>query len=166
LSLIQSPAKAQEFRTLPAPLQGRATAAAEEEPKTDTRALRGKVEGTVLVVDDRGFRCARSLSACCATSATASVRPRIGEEAITILRTSSLPIDAMLMDVYMPSFPVATPSSSCAPCGIDVPVIVCSGFMVEAAEFNALSQAAAGLVDVVQKPYSMETLASVIGKAV
>jgi CheY-like chemotaxis protein len=89
-----------------------------------------------------------------------------GEEAITILRTSSLPIDAMLMDVYMPKLSGRDTFKQLRALGIDIPVIVCSGFMVEAAEFNALSQGRHGLVDVIQKPYSMETLASVIGKAV
>jgi CheY-like chemotaxis protein len=137
----------------------------EEKPKTDTRALRGKVEGTVLVVDDEAP--VRSI----AVSMLRYLGYRVieaedGEEAITILRTSSLPIDAMLMDVYMPKLSGRDTFKQLRALGIDIPVIVCSGFMVEAAEFNALSQGRHGLVDVIQKPYSMETLASVIGKAV
>lgn len=137
----------------------------EEKPKTDTRALRGKTEGTVLVVDDEAP--VRSI----AVSMLRYLGYRVieaedGEEALAILRTTSLPVDAVLMDVYMPKLSGRDTFKQLRTLGIDVPVIVCSGFMVEAAEFNALSQGRHGLVDVIQKPYSMETLASVIGKAV
>lgn len=137
----------------------------EEKPKTDTRALRGKVEGTILVVDDEAP--VRSI----AVSMLRYLGYRVieaedGEEAIHILRTSSLPVDAMLMDVYMPKLSGRDTFKQLRSLGINVPVIVCSGFMVEPDEFNALSQGRHGLVDVIQKPYSMEALASVIGKAV
>lgn len=137
----------------------------EEKPKTDTRALRGKVEGTVLVVDDEAP--VRSI----AVSMLRYLGYRVieaedGEEAITILKTTSVPIDAMLMDVYMPKISGRDTFKQMRALGIDVPVIVCSGFMVEADEFNALSAGRHGFVDVIQKPYSMETLANVIGKAV
>lgn len=137
----------------------------EEKPKTDTRALRGKVEGTILVVDDEAP--VRSI----AVSMLRYLGYRVieaedGEEAIHILRTSSLPVDAMLMDVYMPKLSGRDTFKQLRSLGIGVPVIVCSGFMVEPDEFKSLSQGRHGLVDVIQKPYSMEALASVIGKAV
>jgi len=159
------PGKGTEFRVFLPRCKAVPPPPPEEKPKTDTRALRGKVEGTVLVVDDEAP--VRSI----AVSMLRYLGYRVieaedGEEAITILRTSSLPIDAMLMDVYMPKLSGRDTFKQLRALGIDIPVIVCSGFMVEAAEFNALSQGRHGLVDVIQKPYSMETLASVIGKAV
>ena len=159
------PGKGTEFRVFLPRCKAVPVPPPEEKPKADTRTLRGKVEGTVLVVDDEAP--VRSI----AVSMLRYLGYRVieaedGEEAINILRTSSLPIDAMLMDVYMPKLSGRDTFKQLRALGIDIPVIVCSGFMVEAAEFNALSQGRHGLMDVIQKPYSMETLASVIGQAV
>jgi len=47
-----------------------------------------------------------------------------------------------------------------------MPVIVCSGFMVEADDFRNSSLKNAGAVSVIQKPYSMDTLARAVAGAV
>jgi CheY-like chemotaxis protein len=154
-----------EFRIFLPRCKVQAAAKPVEKPKADTRLLRGKTEGTVLVVDDEApvrsiaVSMLRYLGYCV-------IEAEDGEEAINVLRTSSIPVDAVLMDVYMPKLSGRDTFKQLRALGINVPVIVCSGFMVEASEFNALSQGRHGLVDVIQKPYSMETLASVIGKAV
>jgi two-component system, cell cycle sensor histidine kinase and response regulator CckA len=50
--------------------------------------------------------------------------------------------------------------------GCQTPVIVCSGFSVEQDEFANLSGGRNGPIEVIQKPYSMDRLASAIARAV
>lgn len=157
--------KGSEFRILLPRCKAPVVLNAVEKPKADTRALRGKTEGTILVVDDEAP--VRSI----AVSMLRYLGYRVieaedGEEALTLLRTTSMPVDAVLMDVYMPKLSGRDTFKQLRGLGIQVPVIVCSGFMVEVAEFDALTPGRHAMVDVIQKPYSMETLASVIGKAV
>ena len=72
-----------------------------------------------------------------------------GEDALDILRNATLPVDAVLMDVYTPKLSGHDTFKQLRALGINVPVIVCSGFMVEASEFNAMTPGHHGPVDVI-----------------
>ena len=71
-----------------------------------------------------------------------------------------------MMDVYMPKLSGRDTFKQIRSLGIDVPVIVCSGFMIDAEEFTSLCTSQQGPVEVIQKPYSMESLARVVRKAI
>lgn len=126
---------------------------------------RGSAEGTVLIVDDEAP--VRSIAVnMLKYLGYRVIEAQDGEEALRILQTSTAPIDAMMMDVYMPKLSGRDTFKQMRAQGIDIPVVVCSGFMVERDEFNALGQGRHGPVEIIQKPYSMESLARVIHQAV
>jgi two-component system, cell cycle sensor histidine kinase and response regulator CckA len=139
------------------------------EPKRDAkpanRLARNSAEGTVLVVDDEAP--VRSI----AVNMLKYLGYRVleasdGEEAIHQLQLAAVPIDAVMMDVYMPKLSGRDTYRKMRALGIRVPVIVCSGFMVEADEFTALADGRHAPVQVIQKPYSMDTLAKTVAKAI
>lgn len=134
-------------------------------PLRQTPLTRGSAAGTVLIVDDEAP--VRSIAVnMLRYLGYRVIEAQDGEEALRILQTSTAPIDAMMMDVYMPKLSGRDTFKQMRAMGIDIPVVVCSGFMVERDEFNALSQGRNGPVEVIQKPYSMESLARVIDQAV
>ena len=129
------------------------------------KIARGTAEGTVLVVDDEAP--VRSIAVnMLKYLGYRVIEAQDGEEALRVLQTSTAPIDAMMMDVYMPKLSGRDTFKQMRALGIEVPVVVCSGFMVERDEFSALSAGRNGPVEVIQKPYSMEALARVINQAV
>lgn len=137
-----------------------------EAPAPRQAALtRGSADGTVLIVDDEAP--VRSIAVnMLKYLGYRVIEAQDGEEALRILQTSTAPIDAMMMDVYMPKLSGRDTFKQMRALGINIPVVVCSGFMVERDEFNSLSQGRVGPVEVIQKPYSMESLAKVIDHAV
>jgi len=157
--------KGTEFRIFLAREHEPAVKPAQIETVEKIKPARGAAEGTILVVDDEAP--VRSIAVNMLKYLGYNViEAQDGEEALHILQTSLKPIDAMMMDVYMPKLSGRDTFKQLRALGIDVPVIVCSGFMIEAEEFNALGQGRHGPVEVIQKPYSMESLARVVGKAV
>ena len=126
---------------------------------------RGGAEGTILVVDDEAP--VRSIAVNMLKYLGYKViEAGDGQEAIDILRSYPTPIDAMMMDVYMPKLSGRDTFKQIRNLGIDIPVVVCSGFAVEADEFTSLIQGRHGKIEVIQKPYSMEALAKIIARAV
>ncbi len=126
---------------------------------------RGGAEGTILVVDDEAP--VRSIAVNMLKYLGYKViEAGDGEEAIHILRTSDATIDAVMMDVYMPKLSGRDTFKQIRDLGMNIPVVVCSGFAVEATEFTSLIQGRHGTIEVIQKPYSMEALARIIAKAV
>ena len=89
-----------------------------------------------------------------------------GQEAIEILRAATQPIDALMLDMYMPKMSGRDTFKQIRKLEIDVPVVVCSGFAVEPGEFTSLINERHGEIEVIQKPYSMEALARVVAKTV
>jgi len=139
-------------------------------PESDSRDLakvmdRGGAEGTILVVDDEAP--VRSIAVNMLKYLGYNViEAGDGQEALDILRSTSTPIDTVMMDVYMPKLSGRDTFKQIRNLGIEIPVVVCSGFAVERDEFTSLIQGRHGSIDVIQKPYSMEALAKIIAKAV
>jgi CheY-like chemotaxis protein len=126
--------------------------------------VRSSAEGTILVVDDEAP--VRSIAVNMLKYLGYKVlEAQDGEEAISILMANTS-IDVVMMDVYMPKLSGRETYRQMQTLGLDVPVIVCSGFMVEPDEFIALGQGRNNTVDVIQKPYSMEALAKIVAKAI
>ncbi|MBL9143469.1 MAG: response regulator [Verrucomicrobiaceae bacterium] len=157
--------KGTEFRVfLPREVRPIAKTSKSAEP-APARPARGSAEGTVLVVDDEAP--VRSIAVNMLKYLGYSVvEAQDGEEAIRILQNNGKPIDAIMMDVYMPKLSGRDTFKQIRSLGIDVPVIVCSGFMIDAEEFTSLCTSQQGPVEVIQKPYSMESLARVVRKAI
>ncbi len=169
IELESEPGRGTEFRIfLPRSLKADLAPATPAEPELrDAKPVvrRGGAEGTILVVDDEAP--VRSI----AVNMLKYLGYKIieagdGQEALDILRTTETPIDAVMMDVYMPKLSGRDTFKQLRELGMTVPVIVCSGFAVEAVEFTSLIQGRQGTIEVIQKPYSMEALARIIAKAV
>ena len=88
-----------------------------------------------------------------------------GEEALAIIQDSSNRIDAVMLDIYMPKLSGRDTFRKLREAGNEVPVIVCSGFIIDPDEFVVLSQGRTPPVDIMTKPYSLANLQSAIAKA-
>ena len=138
----------------------------EEAPKVvPSQTVRGSAEGTILVVDDEAP--VRSIAVNMLKYLGYKViEAGDGEEALEILRTSTTSVDAMLMDMYMPKLSGRDTFKRIRSLGMDIPVVVCSGFDVDADEFTSEIQGHRGTIEIIQKPSSMEALAKVVAQAV
>lgn len=120
---------------------------------------------TILVVDDEapvrniatnilGFLGYRVLEAC------------DGQQALDIALRSGERIDAILLDIYMPVLSGRDTFKELRAVGNDVPVVVCSGFVIDPDEFVLLSQGHPPPVDIMLKPYSLDGLSKALARAI
>ncbi|MFO1481964.1 MAG: ATP-binding protein [Verrucomicrobiaceae bacterium] len=139
----------------------------EETPVDDGPAITAPAGGqtTILVVDDEapvraiamnmlGFLGYRVLEAC------------DGQQALDIALRSGENIDAILLDIYMPKLSGRDTFKELRAVGNDVPIVVCSGFVIDPDEFVILSQGHPPPVDIMLKPYSLDGLSKALAKAV
>jgi two-component system cell cycle sensor histidine kinase/response regulator CckA len=139
----------------------------EEIPIDNGPAITAPVGGqtTILVVDDEapvrsiamnmlGFLGYRTLEAC------------DGQQALDILLRTQEKVDAVLLDIYMPKLSGRDTFKELRAVGNDVPVVVCSGFVIDPDEFTLLSQGRKPPVDIMLKPYSLDGLSKALAKAV
>ncbi|MBN8418788.1 MAG: response regulator [Verrucomicrobia bacterium] len=139
----------------------------EEAPIQNGPAITAPVGGqtTILVVDDEapvrsiamnmlGFLGYRTLEAC------------DGQQALDILLRTQEKVDAVLLDIYMPKLSGRDTFKELRAVGNDVPVVVCSGFVIDPDEFTLLSQGRTPPVDIMLKPYSLDGLSKALAKAV
>lgn len=139
----------------------------EEAPIDNGPAINAPIGGqtTILVVDDEapvrsiamnmlGFLGYRVLEAC------------DGQQALDILLRNQEKVDAVLLDIYMPKLSGRDTFKELRAVGNDVPVVVCSGFVIDPDEFTILSQGRTPPVDIMLKPYSLDGLSKALAKAV
>lgn len=139
----------------------------EEIPIDNGPAINAPIGGqtTILVVDDEapvrsiamnmlGFLGYRVLEAC------------DGQQALDILLRTQEKVDAVLLDIYMPKLSGRDTFKELRAVGNDVPVVVCSGFVIDPDEFTILSQGRTPPVDIMLKPYSLDGLSKALAKAV
>ncbi len=139
----------------------------EEVPVDSGPAINAPVGGqtTILVVDDEtpvrsiamnmlGFLGYRVLEA------------SDGQQALDIILQGGEKIDAVLLDIYMPKHSGRDTFKQLRAAGNLVPVVVCSGFVIDPDEFMVLSQGHAPPVDIMLKPYSLDGLSKALAKAV
>lgn len=120
---------------------------------------------TILVVDDEAP--VRSI----ATNMLGFLGYRVleagdGQQALDILLRGSEKIDAVLLDIYMPKLSGRDTFKELRAVGNCVPVVVCSGFVIDPDEFMILSQGHPPPVDIMLKPYSLDGLSKALAKAV
>ncbi len=89
-----------------------------------------------------------------------------GQQALDILLRGSEKIDAVLLDIYMPKLSGRETFKELRAQGNNVPVVVCSGFVIDPDEFMLLSQGHPPPVDIMLKPYSLDGLSKALAKAV
>jgi two-component system cell cycle sensor histidine kinase/response regulator CckA len=87
-----------------------------------------------------------------------------GQQALDLI-ASDEKIDAVLLDIYMPKLSGRDTFRLLRERGNDLPVIVCSGFIIDPDEFVVLSQGKTPPVDIMTKPYSLGGLQASIAKA-
>ncbi len=120
---------------------------------------------TILVVDDEAP--VRSI----ATNILSFLGYRVieagdGQQALDILLRGNEKIDAVLLDIYMPKLSGRDTFKELRAVGNCVPVVVCSGFVIDPDEFMILSQGHPPPVDIMLKPYSLDSLSKALAKAV
>ena len=75
-------------------------------------------------------------------------------------------IDAMLLDIYMPKLSGRDTFKQLRAAGNELPVVVCSGFVIDPDEFTILGEGRCPPVDIMLKPYALEALSKSMAKAV
>jgi CheY-like chemotaxis protein len=139
----------------------------DEAPVDDGPAIAAPAGGqtTVLVVDDEAP--VRSI----ATNMLGFLGYHVieagdGQQALDIILRGNEKIDAVLLDIYMPKLSGRDTFKELRAVGNDVPVVVCSGFVIDPDEFMILSQGLPPPVDIMLKPYSLDGLSKALAKAV
>jgi len=89
-----------------------------------------------------------------------------GQQALDIALRSGEKIDAILLDIYMPVLSGRDTFKELRAVGNDVPVVVCSGFVIDPDEFVILSQGHPPPIDIMLKPYSLDGLSKALAKAI
>lgn len=139
----------------------------DEAPADNSPAITAPAGGqtTVLVVDDEAP--VRAI----ATNMLGFLGYRVieagdGQQALDILLQGNEKIDAVLLDIYMPKLSGRDTFKELRAVGNCVPVVVCSGFVIDPDEFMILSQGHPPPVDIMLKPYSLDGLSKALAKAV
>jgi two-component system, cell cycle sensor histidine kinase and response regulator CckA len=88
-----------------------------------------------------------------------------GQQALDMISAGEVTIDAVLLDIYMPKLSGRDTFRKLREEGNELPVIVCSGFIIDPDEFIVLSQGRTPPVDIMTKPYSLTVLQNAISKA-
>ncbi len=138
----------------------------EEVPTQDLRRARTPIgqHGTILVVDDEAP--VRAI----AVNMLNFLGYRVleagdGQQALDIVLRSGEKIDALLLDIYMPKLSGRDTFKQLRASGNDIPIVVCSGFVIDPDEFTILSEGRCPPVDIMLKPYSLDALSRSMAKA-
>lgn len=164
------PGRGTEFRVfLPRLFPEHETAATEREaPAPPVASPRSAVAATkrrrILVVDDEAP--VRNIAVNMLTFLGHEViEAADGEQALALIESGAEKIDALMLDIYMPRLSGRDTFRKLREAGNELPVIVCSGFIIDPDEFIVLSQGHTPPVDIMTKPYSLTGLQSSIAKA-
>jgi two-component system cell cycle sensor histidine kinase/response regulator CckA len=120
--------------------------------------------GTILVVDDEAPVRAIAVNMLGFLGYRA-VEAEDGQEALDILSRREERIDAVMLDIYMPRLSGRDTFNQLRLSGNDIPVVVCSGFVIDPDEFTILGGGRCPPSDILLKPYSLDALARAMGKA-
>jgi len=139
----------------------------EEPPAFDSRTAAPATgqRGTILVVDDEAP--VRSV----AVNMLSFLGYRVleagdGQQALDVIFRSGEKIDALLLDIYMPKLSGRDTFKQLRASGNDVPIVICSGFVIDPDEFTILGEGRCPPVDIMLKPYSLDALSKSMAKAI
>ena len=120
---------------------------------------------TVLVVDDEAP--VRSIAANMLNFLGYRVLEAAnGQQMLDACLNGSEKIDAILLDIYMPVMSGREAFKQLRAGACDIPVVVCSGFIIDPDEFMILSQGHPPPVDIMLKPYSLDGLSKALASAI
>lgn len=140
----------------------------EEDPTFDynpTTSAAAGLRGCVLVVDDEAP--VRSIAVNMLTFLGYKVlEAGDGQQALDIVLRSGEKVDVMLLDIYMPKLSGRDTFKQLRAAGNDIPIVVCSGFVIDPDEFVILSEGRNPPVDIMLKPYSLDGLSKSMSKAI
>lgn len=130
-----------------------------------TTATPVRIRGSILVVDDEAP--VRSIAVNMLTFLGYRVMEASdGQQALDIILQSGEQIDVVLLDIYMPKLSGRDTFKQLRAAGNDVPVVVCSGFVIDPDEFVILGEGRNPPVDIMLKPYSLDGLSKSMAKAI
>lgn len=134
-----------------------------EQPQTVNTPV--SIRGHVLVVDDEAP--VRSIAVNMLTFLGYRVSEASdGQQALDIVLNGNDKVDVMLLDIYMPKLSGRDTFKQLRAAGNDVPIVVCSGFVIDPDEFVALGEGRNPPVDIMLKPYSLDGLSKSMAKAI
>jgi len=139
----------------------------DEEPtyESNPTATPAGIRGNILVVDDEAP--VRSIAVNMLTFLGYRVMEASdGQQALNMLLHGDEKIDVMLLDIYMPKLSGRDTFKQLRAAGNDVPVVVCSGFVIDPDEFVILGEGRNPPVDIMLKPYSLDGLSKSMAKAI
>ncbi len=120
---------------------------------------------TILVVDDEAS------VRCIAANMLNFLGYRVieaadGQQMLDMCLRGGEKIDGILLDIYMPKLSGREAFKQLRVADCDIPVVVCSGFIIDPDEFMILSQGHPPPVDIMLKPYSLDGLGKALAKAI
>jgi two-component system cell cycle sensor histidine kinase/response regulator CckA len=134
-------------------------------PETSSLASPSGSRGHILVVDDEAP--VRSIAVNMLTFLGYRVLEAAdGQQALDILLNGNTHVDVMLLDIYMPKLSGRDTFKQLRAAGNDIPVVVCSGFVIDPDEFVILGEGRNPPVDIMLKPYSLDGLSKSMAKAI
>lgn len=139
----------------------------EEEVTPDSSSLASPAgsRGNILVVDDEAP--VRSIAVNMLTFLGYRVLEAAdGQQALDIVLGGQERVDVMLLDIYMPKLSGRDTFKQLRAAGNDIPVVVCSGFVIDPDEFVILGEGRNPPVDIMLKPYSLDGLSKSMAKAI
>jgi CheY-like chemotaxis protein len=89
-----------------------------------------------------------------------------GQQMLDMCLRSGEKIDGVLLDIYMPKLSGREAFKQLRAADCDIPVVVCSGFIIDPDEFMILSQGHPPPADIMLKPYSLDGLSKALAKAI
>jgi len=123
------------------------------------------MQTTILVVDDEAP--VRSIAANMLNFLGYRVLEAAdGQQMLDMCLRSGEKIDGILLDIYMPKLSGREAFKQLRAADCDIPVVVCSGFIIDPDEFMILSQGHPPPVDIMLKPYSLDGLSKALAKAI
>ncbi|HYF34937.1 MAG TPA: ATP-binding protein [Prosthecobacter sp.] len=125
--------------------------------------INGK-RGNILVVDDEAL--VRKIAVhMLGFLGYRTVEAEDGQAALDIIDSGTERIDAIMLDIYMPRLSGRDTFKQLRAAGNDVPIVICSGFVVDPDEFAILGESRCPPADILLKPYSLEALSKAMAKA-
>ena len=132
-------------------------------PKKGLSSVEDHHHGRILIVDDEAL--VRSVAEGILTKAGHKLTTASdGEEALEILKNAKVPFDLVILDLTMPKLSGQETFMEIRRRGLDTPVMICSGYLVDLDSFE--EEVGSRPNAFVQKPYPVDELDRVVGELI